>query len=311
MLAMRRAVEGLRLKPAKVLVDGNRIPVLDVRAEAVVGGDALVAEISAASILAKVHRDRWCAELDVQYPHYGFAVHKGYGTPRHLAALRQFGACPEHRRSFSPVAEVLDEPPVAPRRMAPQRVAQADDDARQVIEVHSRDNDVVKVLRRLSGHNTAYRKHGRFWVEGDHLCRAALDRGLVPALAVFAQSFWSGAGAPWDRAALRSMVVPDALFASFSGLESSANWVSCSICRPAWRRDRVSHRWFWTGCRTRAMSARSCAAPRRSASSRCCRCRAARRCGRPRCCALAWGPISDCIWSRPWKSPTSWGWACR
>lgn len=107
MLAMRRAVQGLRLTPARVLVDGNRIPVLTVRAEAVVGGDALVAEISAASIMAKVHRDRWCAQLHARYPQYGFADHKGYGTARHLAALRALGACPEHRRSFAPVAQVL------------------------------------------------------------------------------------------------------------------------------------------------------------------------------------------------------------
>jgi ribonuclease HII len=107
MLAMRRAVQGLRLTPAKVLVDGNRIPVLNVRAEAIVGGDALVAEISAASIIAKVHRDRWCAQLDAQYPDYGFARHKGYGTAEHLAALRRLGACPEHRRTFAPVTEVL------------------------------------------------------------------------------------------------------------------------------------------------------------------------------------------------------------
>lgn len=107
LLAMRRAVEGLRLTPFKVLVDGNRLPLLKVRAQAVVGGDALVAEISAASIVAKVHRDRWCAQLHVQYPDYGFADHKGYGTARHLAALRSLGACPEHRRSFAPVAQVL------------------------------------------------------------------------------------------------------------------------------------------------------------------------------------------------------------
>ncbi len=107
MLAMSRAVQGLRLTPAKVLVDGNRIPMLRLRAEAVVGGDALVAEISAASIVAKVHRDRWCAQLDVQYPDYGFAKHKGYGTAQHVAALRKFGACPEHRRSFAPVAKVM------------------------------------------------------------------------------------------------------------------------------------------------------------------------------------------------------------
>jgi ribonuclease HII len=107
MLAMKRAVEGLRLKPHKVLVDGNRLPMLSVLAEAIVKGDALVPCISAASILAKVYRDRWCAEFDLQYPQYGFAGHKGYGTVRHLAALREHGACPQHRRSFSPVAEVL------------------------------------------------------------------------------------------------------------------------------------------------------------------------------------------------------------
>jgi len=109
LLAMRRAVEGLRLKPALVLVDGNRLPVLTMRAEAIVKGDALVAAISAASILAKVHRDRWCAEVDVQYPQYGFARHKGYGTVQHLAALTAHGACPQHRKTFRPVAEVLRE----------------------------------------------------------------------------------------------------------------------------------------------------------------------------------------------------------
>jgi ribonuclease HII len=108
MLAMQRAVEGLRLKPSKVLVDGNRLPVLDVLAEAIVKGDATVPAISAASILAKVTRDRWCAELDAQYPQYGFAGHKGYGTAEHLAALRSHGACPQHRKSFRPVTEVLE-----------------------------------------------------------------------------------------------------------------------------------------------------------------------------------------------------------
>jgi ribonuclease HII len=106
MLAMRRAVEGLRLKPAKVLVDGNRIPVLDMLAEAIVRGDSLIPAISAASILAKVHRDRWCAELDLQYPQYGFAGHKGYGTLEHMAALREHGACPQHRMTFRPVSDV-------------------------------------------------------------------------------------------------------------------------------------------------------------------------------------------------------------
>lgn len=107
LLAMQRAVQGLRLRPVRVLVDGNRLPLLDVPADAVVKGDALVQAISAASILAKVTRDRWCAQLHAQYPQYGFAAHKGYGTAEHLAALREHGACPEHRRSFSPVAQVV------------------------------------------------------------------------------------------------------------------------------------------------------------------------------------------------------------
>ena len=107
LLAMRRAVEGLRLKPTKVLVDGNRLPVLNVLAEAIVKGDSKVQAISAASILAKVHRDRWCQELHAQYPHYGFDGHKGYGTAAHLQALKEHGATPWHRKSFAPVAEVL------------------------------------------------------------------------------------------------------------------------------------------------------------------------------------------------------------
>ena len=107
MLAMTRAVEGLRLKPYKALIDGNRLPPLRILAEAIIKGDALVPSISAASILAKVVRDRWCVAFDLHYPQYGFAVHKGYGTVRHLAALREHGACPQHRRSFAPVAGVL------------------------------------------------------------------------------------------------------------------------------------------------------------------------------------------------------------
>ena len=107
LLAMQRAVAGLRLPPAKVLVDGNRLPTLGVLAEAIVDGDATVPAISAASILAKVQRDRWCAEVDAQWPQYGFAAHKGYGTAAHLAALRAHGACEHHRRTFAPVAAAL------------------------------------------------------------------------------------------------------------------------------------------------------------------------------------------------------------
>lgn len=108
MLAMKRAVESLRLKPGKVLVDGNRLPVLKVSAEAIIGGDASVAAIAAASILAKVHRDRLCVALHESYPLYGFDVHKGYATPAHLAALKLHGACEVHRRGFAPVRELLE-----------------------------------------------------------------------------------------------------------------------------------------------------------------------------------------------------------
>ncbi|MCU0925606.1 MAG: ribonuclease HII [Hydrogenophaga sp.] len=107
MLAMQRAVQGLRLKPHKVLVDGNRLPALDVLAEAIVSGDALVPAISAASILAKVTRDRMLQELHLKHPAYGFDRHKGYGTAFHLQALQTLGALPEHRRSFAPVARAL------------------------------------------------------------------------------------------------------------------------------------------------------------------------------------------------------------
>jgi ribonuclease HII len=108
LLAMRRAVEGLRLVPHRVLVDGNQLPSLKMPAEAIVKGDAQVAAIAAASILAKVHRDRRCAELHASWPDYGFDGHKGYPTAAHLAALRQHGACPAHRRSYAPVRAVLD-----------------------------------------------------------------------------------------------------------------------------------------------------------------------------------------------------------
>jgi ribonuclease HII len=108
LLAMRRAVEGLRLRPSQVLVDGNRLPVLNVPAQAIVKGDAKVASIAAASILAKVHRDRWCEAVDVTFPQYGFATHKGYPTPAHLQALAQHGVCEVHRRSFAPVRQTLE-----------------------------------------------------------------------------------------------------------------------------------------------------------------------------------------------------------
>jgi len=108
LLAMRRAVEGLRLKPHMVLVDGNRLPALQVPAQAVVKGDSKVKAISAASIVAKVYRDQLCMALHQAHPQYGFDGHKGYPTAAHFAALQAHGACAAHRRSFGPVRKVLE-----------------------------------------------------------------------------------------------------------------------------------------------------------------------------------------------------------
>ncbi len=109
MLAMQRAVAGLSITPDLALIDGNRCPQLAMPSEAVVQGDGLVAEISAASILAKVSRDREMAELDAQYPGYGIARHKGYPTPAHLKALQELGPTAIYRRSFAPVRRFFEE----------------------------------------------------------------------------------------------------------------------------------------------------------------------------------------------------------
>ena len=100
MLAMKRAVEGLEKKPALVLVDGNKIPDVHFEARAVVKGDAVSASIAAASILAKVTRDRYMVEMAENYPQYGFERHKGYGTKLHRERILEYGACPLHRPSF-------------------------------------------------------------------------------------------------------------------------------------------------------------------------------------------------------------------
>jgi len=111
LLAMRRAVEGLALRPDALLVDARRIPELAIPQQGIVKGDAKSLSIAAASVVAKVTRDALMAEAEVRYPGYGFARHKGYGAPEHLEALRRLGPCELHRRTFAPVREVLDGGP--------------------------------------------------------------------------------------------------------------------------------------------------------------------------------------------------------
>ena len=108
MLAMQRAVAGLNISPTLVLVDGNRTPDLSMPADAIIQGDGKIAEISAASIIAKVYRDKEMCEMDDLYPGYGFSRHKGYGTKHHIAAIETLGICAIHRRSFAPVHRQLN-----------------------------------------------------------------------------------------------------------------------------------------------------------------------------------------------------------
>jgi ribonuclease HII len=108
LLAMRRALEGLTTRPQHVLMDARRVPEFTVPQTPIIKGDALSLTIGAASILAKTHRDALLVEMDKQFPGYGFAEHKGYPVPVHYEALRRLGACPQHRRSFAPVREVLE-----------------------------------------------------------------------------------------------------------------------------------------------------------------------------------------------------------
>ncbi|HZH58349.1 MAG TPA: ribonuclease HII [Metabacillus sp.] len=109
LLAMKRAIEGLHIKPNKVFVDGNKLPNIDISAEAIVKGDDLIPSISAASILAKVARDKVMKEMHQVYPQYGFDKHKGYLTKAHMLALQEYGPCPIHRKTYAPIRKLLDK----------------------------------------------------------------------------------------------------------------------------------------------------------------------------------------------------------
>lgn len=109
LLGMRRAIEGLHIKPNKVFVDGNKLPNIKIPAEAIVKGDDLIPSISAASILAKVERDKAIRELHQIYPQYGFDKHKGYLTKNHMLALQEYGPCPIHRKTYAPVRKLLEK----------------------------------------------------------------------------------------------------------------------------------------------------------------------------------------------------------
>ncbi len=111
-LAMQRAVQALPTQPDYLLIDGNQLPSFAIPAETIIQGDGLSVSIAAASILAKVTRDRMMVELDAKWPHYGFKQHKGYATEQHLKAIYQHGPSPCHRKSFDPVKSILNPPPV-------------------------------------------------------------------------------------------------------------------------------------------------------------------------------------------------------
>lgn len=111
-LAMRKAVEVLSIQPDYILIDGNQLPVFDIPSESLVQGDGLSVSIAAASILAKVTRDRIMEELDVKWPRYGFKQHKGYATEQHLEAIQTHGPCAIHRKSFDPVKSMLNPQPI-------------------------------------------------------------------------------------------------------------------------------------------------------------------------------------------------------
>jgi ribonuclease HII len=123
-LAMQKAVAELSTPPTLALIDGNRAPRLSIRVQTIIGGDAKCLSIAAASIIAKVTRDRIMKDLDRTHPAYGFASHKGYGTEQHTEALRNFGPCPAHRKSFAPIKNLMREGPLSPSDSSPNKLVE-------------------------------------------------------------------------------------------------------------------------------------------------------------------------------------------
>ena len=250
---MKRAVEGLRLKPAKVLVDGNRLPALDVLAEAIVGGDAKVKSISAASILAKVHRDRLLQQLHEEFPQYGFAAHKGYGTPEHLEALRVHGACRTTAASSA-------------RWRAMARAGAGASSARRVTRARSHP-----LARQRAAQGPAPAGAGQHGLPqaGPRLAggrpplprRAAARRGSRPWPCSPSRSGRGAARAGAMRRPQRQWW-PTTLFARLSGAGvARPHGLRAAACRAAGAAGRHAPAWCSTGCRTPATSAPSCAAP--------------------------------------------------
>ena len=214
---MRRAVEGLRLAPALVLVDGNQLPVLRVPAEAIVNGDATVAAISAASILAKVHRDRLCLELHAATR--STASTRTRATPRPNTCVRCVSTAPA-RRTAAALRRCVRRWTRCELRDGPLRQGGP---VTERTRIASRDNALLVRVRRLNAAPDAYRKLGQVWLEGDHLVRAALARGWrLQELLVTAQREGDAALQPLWAQAPRLRVVDDSLWAGIGSLSSKA-----------------------------------------------------------------------------------------
>jgi ribonuclease HII len=251
MLAMKRAVEGLRLKPAKVLVDGNALPASKCWPRPSSAATPRSSRSRRRPSWPRCTRDRLLQQLHEEFPQYGFAAHKGYGTPEHLEALRC--TAPAATTAGSSPGGGHDDAGAGRRRHRHPAVT----------VVVSASNPQFKALRLLAQDSTAWRKQGRIWLEGDHLCRAALQRGVQPQLAVYpvlpARASPAGGGKDWCWPT------------RCSGRSAAWNRRPHGLRHPipAPRRSTPMHPpWSSTGCRMPATWAPSCAAPAPSGSGR-------------------------------------------